>query len=190
MEKFLNAVQNMFKVPELRTRILFTLSLLAVYRLGAHVTAPGINKDKTLSRFGETSPEPLLGVLDLFSGGNFRTISEFALGVPPYITASIIMQLMPVLSPAMKKIQEEGEVGRQKMNTEDTVPDRSSSVRFRHFFVANWLKRTASSGNLVGDGDDRHYSYDRNDLRDVARVSRYRTRRRKRQSRFLYSLVS
>ena len=66
----------------------------------------------------------MLGVLDLFSGGNFRTISVFALGVTPYITASIIMQLMPVLSPAMKKIQEEGEVGRQKMNQWTRYLDR------------------------------------------------------------------
>src|SRR5688572_23165101 len=92
MEKFLNAVQNMFRVPELRTRILFTLGLLAVYRLGAHVTAPGINKVRLEQVWGEVAGT-LLGVLDLFSGGNFRTISVFALGVTPYITASIILQL-------------------------------------------------------------------------------------------------
>jgi preprotein translocase subunit SecY len=120
MEKFLNAVQNMFKIPELRTRILFTLGMLAVYRFGAHVTAPGINKDQ-LERVWNDVAGTLLGVLDLFSGGNFRTISVFALGVTPYITASIIMQLLPVLSPAVKKIQEEGEVGRQKLNQRTTV---------------------------------------------------------------------
>ena len=105
MEKFFSAVQNMFKVPELRKRIFFTLIMLAVYRLGAHVTAPGINKPRLEQVWGEVAGT-LLGVLDLFSGGNFRTISVFALGVTPYITASIIMQLMPVLSPQMKKIQE------------------------------------------------------------------------------------
>ena len=112
MEKFFGAVQNMFKIPELRTRILFTLGLLAVYRFGAHIQAPGINKAQLERVWGEVAGT-LLGVLDLFSGGNFRTISVFALGVTPYITASIIMQLLPVLSPAVKKIQEEGEVGRQ-----------------------------------------------------------------------------
>src|SRR5215204_5492785 len=139
MEKFLNAVQNMFKVPELRTRILFTLGLLAVYRLGAHVTAPGINKARLEQVWSEVAGT-LLGVLDLFSGGNFRTISVFALGVTPYITASIIMQLLPVLSPAMKKIQEEGEVGRQKMNQWT----RYSTVvlcAVQTFFVATWLSR-------------------------------------------------
>jgi len=79
MEKFFNAVQNMFKVPELRTRIFFTLGMLAVYRFGAHVTAPGIDKVRLEQVWGEVAGT-LLGVLDLFSGGNFRTISVFALG--------------------------------------------------------------------------------------------------------------
>ena len=139
MEKFFSAVQNMFKVPELRTRILFTLGLLAVYRFGAHVQAPGINSAQLERVWGEVAGT-LLGVLDLFSGGNFRTISVFALGVTPYITASIIMQLLPVLSPAMKKIQEEGEVGRQKMNQWT----RYSTVvlcAVQTFFVATWLGR-------------------------------------------------
>jgi preprotein translocase subunit SecY len=139
MEKFLNAVQNMFKVPELRTRILFTLGLLAVYRLGAHVTAPGIDKVRLEQVWGEVAGT-LLGVLDLFWGGNFRTISVFALGVTPYITASIIMQLMPVLSPAVKKVQEEGEVGRQKMN-QWTRYLTVVLCSVQTFFVATWLSR-------------------------------------------------
>ncbi|MEJ7624132.1 MAG: preprotein translocase subunit SecY [Pyrinomonadaceae bacterium] len=139
MDKFFSAVQNMFRVPELRTRILFTLGLLAVYRFGAHVQAPGINSAQLERVWGDVAGT-LLGVLDLFSGGNFRTISVFALGVTPYITASIIMQLLPVLSPTMKKIQEEGEVGRQKMNQWT----RYSTVvlcAVQTFFVATWLSR-------------------------------------------------
>lgn len=139
MDKFFSAVQNMFRIPELRTRILFTLGLLAVYRFGAHVQAPGINGPQLERVWGEVAGT-LLGVLDLFSGGNFRTISVFALGVTPYITASIIMQLMPVLSPAIKKVQEEGEVGRQKMNQWT----RYSTVvlcAVQTFFVATWLNR-------------------------------------------------
>ncbi len=139
MEKFFSAVQNMFRIPELRTRILFTLGLLAIYRLGAHVTAPGINKDQ-LERVWNDVAGTLLGVLDLFSGGNFRTISVFALGVTPYITASIIMQLMPVLSPAVKKIQEEGEVGRQKLN-QWTRYLTVVLCTVQTFFVATWLSR-------------------------------------------------
>jgi len=139
MEKFFNAVQNMFRIAELRKRIFFTLGLLAVYRLGAHITAPGINKVRLEAVWGEVAGT-LLGVLDLFSGGNFRTISVFALGVTPYITASIIMQLMPVLSPTVKKIQEEGEVGRQKLN-QWTRYATVALCAVQTFFVATWLSR-------------------------------------------------
>ncbi|RIJ88670.1 MAG: preprotein translocase subunit SecY, partial [Acidobacteria bacterium] len=134
-----NAVQNMFRIAELRKRIFFTLGLLAVYRLGAHITAPGINKVRLEAVWGEVAGT-LLGVLDLFSGGNFRTISVFALGVTPYITASIIMQLMPVLSPTVKKIQEEGEVGRQKLN-QWTRYATVVLCAVQTFFVATWLSR-------------------------------------------------
>ena len=141
MEKFFSAIQNMFSIPELRKRILFTLGLLAIYRLGSHVAAPGIDKVRLEQMWGEVSGT-LLGVLDLFSGGNFRTISVFALGVMPYITASIIMQLMPVLSPAIKKIQEEGEVGRQKIN-QYTRYLTVVLCSVQTFFVATWLSRNA-----------------------------------------------
>ncbi|HRH44840.1 MAG TPA: preprotein translocase subunit SecY, partial [Pyrinomonadaceae bacterium] len=96
MEKFFAALQNMFKIAELRSRIFFTLAMICIYRLGAHITAPGVNKVQLEKVWSEVSGT-LLGVLDLFSGGNFRTISVFALGVTPYITASIIIQLMTVL---------------------------------------------------------------------------------------------
>ena len=145
MDKFLSAIQNMFKVPELRKRILFTLGLLAIYRLGAHVTAPGINTARLEQVWGEVAGT-LLGVLDLFSGGNFRTISVLALGVMPYITASIIMQLMPVLSPQIKKIQEEGEVGRQKIN-QWTRYLTVLLCSVQSFFVATWLQRNGVMAN-------------------------------------------
>ena len=144
MEKFFAAVQNMFKVPELRKRIFFTLGLLAVYRLGAHVTAPGVNKAQLERVWGEVAGT-LLGVLDLFSGGNFRTISVFALGVTPYITASIILQLMPVLSPQFKKVQEEGEVGRQKIN-QWTRYLTVLLCSVQTFFVATWLQKNGIIG--------------------------------------------
>ncbi len=145
MDKFFAAVQNMFKIPELRRRIFFTLAMLAIYRLGAHITAPGINKAR-LEQVWQDVAGTLLGVLDLFSGGNFRTISVFALGVTPYITASIIMQLMPVLYPALKRIQEEGEVGRQKMN-QWTRYLTVALCSVQTFFVATWLKSNAIISN-------------------------------------------
>src|SRR2546422_2656568 len=138
MEKFLAAVRNMFNVPDLRRRIFFTLGLLAVYRLGAHVGAPGINKAR-LDQVWKDVAGTLLGVLDLFSGGNFRTISIFALGVTPYITASIILQLMTVVSPQLKKLQEEGEMGRQKIN-QWTRYLTVGLCMVQTGFVAHWLQ--------------------------------------------------
>lgn len=138
MEKFLAAVRNMFNVPDLRRRIFFTLGLLAVYRLGAHVSAPGINKVQLDKVWGQVSGT-LLGVLDLFSGGNFRLISVFALGVTPYITSSIILQLMTVVSPQLKKLQEEGEMGRQKIN-QWTRYLTVGLACLQTWFVAHWLQ--------------------------------------------------
>ena len=138
MEKFLAAVRNMFNVPDLRRRIFFTLGMLAVYRLGAHVGAPGINKAR-LDQVWHDVSGTLLGVLDLFSGGNFRTISIFALGVTPYITASIILQLMTVVSPQLKKLQEEGEMGRQKIN-QWTRYLTVGLAGVQTSFVAHWLQ--------------------------------------------------
>jgi preprotein translocase subunit SecY len=144
MEKFLAAVRNMFSVPDLRRRILFTLSMLAVYRLGAHVGAPGINRER-LDQVWQDVAGTLLGVLDLFSGGNFRTISIFAIGETPYITASIILQLMTVVSPQLKKLQEEGEMGRQKIN-QWTRYLTVGLAAIQTSFVAHWLQV-----NGVGD---------------------------------------
>src|SRR5437667_2637623 len=138
MEKFLAAVRNMFNVPDLRRRILFTLGILAIYRLGAHVSAPGINQERLKQVWGNVSGT-LLGVLDLFSGGNFRVISIFALGVTPYITASIILQLMTVVSPQLKKLQEEGEMGRQKIN-QWTRYLTVGLAGIQTSFVAHWLQ--------------------------------------------------
>ncbi|HXC71039.1 MAG TPA: preprotein translocase subunit SecY [Pyrinomonadaceae bacterium] len=138
MEKFFAAVRNMFNVPDLRRRIFFTLGLLAVYRFGAHVTAPGINTARLTEVWREVAGT-LLGVLDLFSGGNFRTISVFALGVTPYITASIILQLMTVVSPQLKKLQEEGEMGRQKIN-QWTRYLTVILAAVQTSFVAHWLQ--------------------------------------------------
>jgi preprotein translocase subunit SecY len=138
MEKFLAAVRNMFSVPDLRRRILFTLGILAIYRLGAHVSAPGINKAR-LDQVWHDVSGTLLGVLDLFSGGNFRLISVFALGVTPYITSSIILQLMTVVSPQLKKLQEEGEMGRQKIN-QWTRYLTVALGGLQTSFVAHWLQ--------------------------------------------------
>jgi preprotein translocase subunit SecY len=95
MNQFFEAFANMFRIPDLRKRLLFTLAMLAVYRLGAFLPTPGINTD-VLAQFFNQNQGSVLGVIDLFSGGNFRRLTIFALGIMPYITASIILQLMTV----------------------------------------------------------------------------------------------
>src|SRR6266700_422200 len=105
---------NIFRVPDLRKRVLFTLMLLAVYRLGAHIPTPGINADK-LAQFFEQNRGSFLGFVDLFSGGNLRRLTVFALGIMPYITSSIILQLLTVVYEPLAKLQKEGELGRRKI---------------------------------------------------------------------------
>jgi preprotein translocase subunit SecY len=110
----LEKLANIFRIPDLRKRILFTLAMLAVYRLGGHIYTPGINTDK-LQQFFEQSRGSLLGFVDLFSGGNLRRLTVFALGIMPYITASIILQLLTVVYEPLAKLQKEGELGRKKI---------------------------------------------------------------------------
>lgn len=148
MDKFFAAIRNMFSVPDLRKRIFFTLGLLAVYRLGAHITAPGIDREQ-LKRIWSEVGSTLLGVLDLFSGGNFQTISIFALGVMPYITASIILQLMTTVFPQLKKLQEEGEAGRQKIN-QYTRYLTVVLCLFQTFIVARWLQANQVGADTWG----------------------------------------
>jgi preprotein translocase subunit SecY len=112
----IEALQNIFNVPDLRKRIAFMLGLLGVYRIGAHIPTPGIDSD-ALSQFFATQQGTVFGFLDLFSGGNFRRLTIFALGIMPYITASIILQLLTVVWPYLEKLSKEGELGRRKITT-------------------------------------------------------------------------
>src|SRR6266496_6352471 len=105
---------NIFRIPDLRKRILFTLGLLAVYRIGGHIPIPGINS-ALFQQFIEQNRGTLLGFVDLFSGGQFRRMTIFALGIMPYITSSIILQLLTVVYEPLAKLQKEGELGRKKI---------------------------------------------------------------------------
>src|SRR5215813_13401496 len=91
IDSFLNAIRNLFNVPELRKRVMFTLGMLVIYRTGIHIQVPGVDKEALEQLWGSLGGN-LFGVMDLFSGGNLRRISIFALGIMPYITASIILQ--------------------------------------------------------------------------------------------------
>jgi preprotein translocase subunit SecY len=112
----IEAVKNIFNVPDLRKRILFMLALLGVYRIGAFIPTPGIDAD-ALANFFNQAQGTVFGFLDMFSGGNFRRLTIFALGIMPYITASIILQLLTVVWPYLEKLSKEGELGRRKITT-------------------------------------------------------------------------
>jgi preprotein translocase subunit SecY len=114
MGKFFEAVSNVFRIPDLRKRVLFTLALLAVYRLGGHIPIPGIDT-KRFEEFIQANQGTLFGFFDLFSGGMFRRLTIFAMGIMPYITSSIILQLLTVVVPTLEKLQKEGELGRRKI---------------------------------------------------------------------------
>src|ERR1700758_5006833 len=105
---------NIFRIPDLRKRVFFTLGLLAVYRLGAFIPTPGINAD-ALAQFFNSNSGSFLGLADLFTGGNLRRLTIFALGIMPYIPASIIFQLLTVIFEPLAKLQKEGELGRRKI---------------------------------------------------------------------------
>jgi preprotein translocase subunit SecY len=114
MNKLFEAFANIFRVPDLRKRLMFALALLAVYRLGGHIPTPGINITRWEEFFNSNSGS-IFGFFDLFAGGNIRRLTIFALGIMPYITASIILQLLTVVVPTLEKLQKEGELGRRKI---------------------------------------------------------------------------
>src|SRR4051812_38144782 len=112
--KFLEAITNVFRIPDLRKRLMFALALLAVYRVGGHIPIPGIDAQR-FEDFISQNQGTVFGFFDLFSGGTFRRLTIFALGIMPYITSSIILQLLTVVVPTLEKLQKEGELGRRKI---------------------------------------------------------------------------
>ncbi len=110
----LQSLRNIWEIPDLRKRVLFTLGLLAIFRLGSHVPTPGINAAQ-LIRFFEENRGNWLGLVDMFSGGNLAKVTVFALGIMPYISASIILQLLTVVWPYLERLSKEGELGRRKI---------------------------------------------------------------------------
>src|SRR5262245_28265559 len=102
-----NSLKNIFAVPELRKRVLFTLGLLAVYRIGNHVPTPGVNSEALLI-MAEQARNTMFGLYDMFSGGNLAKVTIFALGIMPYISASIILQLLTVVWPYLERLSKEG----------------------------------------------------------------------------------
>ncbi len=115
MRKSIETLKNIWKIEDLRQRILITILFVAIYRFGSYVVLPGINP-AMLTQLHKQTSEGLLALLNMFSGGAFSNASIFALGIMPYISASIVIQLLAIAVPYFQKIQREGESGRRKIN--------------------------------------------------------------------------
>jgi len=147
----MESLKSITEIPDLRKRITFTLLMLAVYRLGAFIPTPGINSKVFEQFFNQMGGGSLFGLLSMFSGGSLRRLTVFALGIMPYITASIILQLLTVVSPTLEKLQKEGDLGRRKI-TEYTRWMTVGLSAFQAFGIAVALERQTSSGiPLVSD---------------------------------------
>lgn len=113
--RLIQTIKNIFKIEDLRARLIYTLSIIMIYRLGTYISLPGIDPEQ-LDRLKHQTSSGLMGLLDMFSGGAFSQASIFALGIMPYISASIVIQLLGILIPYFQKLQKEGESGRRKLN--------------------------------------------------------------------------
>ena len=146
----LSSFQNIFKIEELKNRIFFTLALLTVYRIGCHVPTPGINGEE-LSKFLTQKGGAFMGFFDMFSGGALSRVTIFALGIMPYISASIIMQLLTVVIPAIGKLAKEGEAGR-KVITKYTRYGTVVISAVQSFGIAAGLESMSQGAFVVNPG--------------------------------------
>ena len=142
----IQSFKNIWNIQELRRRVLYTLGLLAVYRIGGHIPTPGVD-NQALLRLFEQQSGGILGYVDLFAGGNFRRFTIFALGIMPYITASIILQLLTVVWPYLEKLSKEGEAGRRKI-TQWTRYGTVLLSFIQSFGIAKWLESASSSAGV------------------------------------------
>ena len=138
----LDSVRNIFAIPDLRKRVLFTFALLAVYRIGCHIPTPGIDP-RALIEFMNAVQNTFLGFVNTFTGGSLERVAVFALGIMPYITASIILQLMTVVVPYLEKLSKEGELGRRKITQYTRYGTVLVSV-IQSTGIALWLEKTTT----------------------------------------------
>ncbi len=146
----LRAFADAFKIPDLRKKILVTFGVIAVYRLGTFIPTPGIDGGKLAMFFdnlARTQGNNLFGIMNLFSGGAIHRLTIFALGIMPYISSSIIMQLLTVVIPSLEKLAKEGEVGRKQINQYTRYGTIGLSL-IQSFFIALWLENSAHFGGL------------------------------------------
>ncbi len=138
---------NIFKLPELRKRVLFTLMMLAVYRLGVFIAVPGVDR-KVMAEIVNQGDGGFLGYFNMFSGGALEQLSVFALGIMPYISASIIMQLMTVVVPRLEQLSKEGETGRRKINQYSRYGTVGLAL-VQGYFMASWLESQNATGQTL-----------------------------------------
>lgn len=138
---------NIFKLPELRKRVLFTLMMLAVYRLGVFIAVPGVDR-KVMVEIVNQGDGGFLGYFNMFSGGALEQLSVFALGIMPYISASIIMQLMTVVIPRLEQLSKEGETGRRKINQYSRYGTVGLAL-VQGYFMASWLESQNATGQTL-----------------------------------------
>jgi preprotein translocase subunit SecY len=149
MKNFIESFKNVWKIEELKNRILFTLGLLLVYRFGAHVTLPGIDATQLSGLTGQTD-KGIGSILDMFTGGAFSKASVFALGIMPYISASIVVQLMGIAIPYLQKLQKDGESGRKKLNQITRWLTIGITLLQGPGYIYNLYKTIPSSAFLLG----------------------------------------
>lgn len=149
MKKFIQTLKNIWSIEELRSKIIFTLLLILIYRIGAHIVLPGIDASLISEKMSSASTG-ILGLIDTFAGGAFSQASIFALGIMPYISASIFMQLMTVLVPQMQKLQKEGESGRKKINQWTRYLTVGVTLLQASAYVAYLRQMTADGGIIPG----------------------------------------
>ena len=183
----LDTLKNLFAVADLRNRVLFTLGMLAVYRVGNHIPTPGVNSE-ALRILAEQAQNTMFGLYDMFTGGSLSRITIFALGVMPYISSSIILQLLTVVWPYLERLSKEGELGRRKI-TQYTRYLTLLLAAVQSLGIAIYLERQTADRRrpaaglraglglpprLHADADDRHH------VHHVARRADHRARHRQR----------
>src|SRR3990167_3900618 len=149
----ISAFANCFKIPELKKKILFTLGIMVVYRVGCYLPTPGVNGAVLNAYFQKLTSDSgsIFGIMNMFSGGAAEKMTIFALGIMPYISSSIIMQLLTAIIPALEKIAKEGQAGYHKINQYTRYRTLVLSV-VQSFFIKLWLEKQASDGfSVVND---------------------------------------
>src|SRR4051812_30296697 len=144
----MGAIRNMAKIPELRRRLLFTLAMLAVYRIGVFVTIPGVNRVEMSHVVTKGGSGSFLGMFNMFSGGALQQLSIFALGIMPYVTSSIVMQLLTVVVPKLDQLNKEGEQGRQRINQLTRYGTILVGV-VQSWFIATYVESLSKGGAEV-----------------------------------------